>query len=85
MTRSPFLAPAVLLLLAGPGLAACNGPAGQAPPATATAPGPQAPAPDSAAARLARPAPGPVPFVNGTKVGRLLGPQTPSPPATRTR
>ena len=77
----PF-ARAVRLLLAGTGLAACNGPAAQSP--TAAAPAPAA-APDTAALRPSRPATGPVPFVNGTKVGRLLGPQTPSPAASRTR
>ena len=79
------LALAVLLLLAGAGLAACNGPADQ--PSAAAAPPPVAPpvAPDTAAHRSARPAAKPVPFVNGTKVGRLLGPQSPSPAASRTR
>lgn len=28
---------------------------------------------------------GPVPFVNPTKVGRVLGSQSPSPPASRTQ
>ncbi|WP_201982752.1 hypothetical protein [Hymenobacter rubidus] len=32
----------------------------------------------------ASPVHGPVPFVNPTKIGRTLGPRTPSPPASRT-
>ena len=84
MNHTPALA--VLLLLAGTGLVACNGPAAQQPP-TAAAPPPtvSAAAPDTAAPRRAQPPAGPVPFVNGTKVGRLLGPQSPSPAASRTR
>ena len=75
----------VLLLLAGIALAACNGPAAQSPTATGPAPASSATGPDTAARRPSRPTTDPVPFVNGTKVGRLLGPQTPSPAASRAR
>lgn len=69
-----------LLLLLG----ACNSPVADqpitgdqpAPPADSIAP------PDTVATRPVRSA---VPFVSPTKVGRVLGEQSPSPAASRTR
>jgi hypothetical protein len=68
-------------------LGACNSSPSQAPAAGATAQAPVAAADTLAADTLpSRPAPrATVPFVNPTKVGRVLGSQTPSPPASRTR
>ncbi|WP_426058197.1 hypothetical protein [Hymenobacter sp. B1770] len=74
-----------LLIAGGAWLAACNGPAAQSPvegdaPASAATPTVM---PDST--RKGQSSSGPVPFVNPTKAGRLFGPQTPSPPASRNR
>ncbi|SFQ25415.1 hypothetical protein [Hymenobacter arizonensis] len=80
-----------LLVAAGAWLAACNGPAAESPvaqdaPATASAPTPApATATEADTVQMSRPASNPVPFVTPSKAGRLLGPQTPSPPASRTR
>ncbi|MBO2008831.1 hypothetical protein [Hymenobacter negativus] len=80
MTFAPLAARLLPLLLL---LGACTSPATDQPitgnqpaalPADSIAP------PDTAAARPS----GSVPFVNPTKVGRALGEQTPSPPASRT-
>jgi len=74
---------AVLLALAATLLAACNG---SAPDQPITGNHPAPPATDSIAPPdTTAPAAGsPVPFVNPTKVGRALGEQSPSPPASRT-
>ena len=65
-------------------LTACDGPSSQAPPTKNTAPVVASPPPPDTT-RPAKAAGRPVPFVSPTKVGRLLGPQTPSPPGSRTR
>ena len=78
--KTPFVIGCVLL-------AACNGSPSQPPVGNATAQAP-AVAPDSLGADTLRTRPTPrpaVPFVNPTKAGRVLGDQSPSPPASRTR
>ncbi|MBF9223024.1 hypothetical protein [Hymenobacter ruricola] len=78
---NPFLA--ALLLAAAGTLGACNdSPVAHDAPATTPPPVPAAPAPDTTSPGRAGRA---VPFVNPTKVGRVLGNRTPSPPASRTR
>jgi hypothetical protein len=81
MTNAPLAVRLLPLLLL---LGACTSPASDQP---ITGNQPAAPladslvVPDTAASRPAQP----VPFVNPTKVGRALGEQSPSPPASRTR
>lgn len=78
--------PLPLVLLAGLGtLAACD----SAPSTSATQPDSRATPPPPAllpdTTRPASQANGKVPFVPSTKIGRILGSQSPSPPASRTR
>jgi hypothetical protein len=76
------LTAALLLTVAGT-LEACNGsPVTQDSPQTNLPPAPDttAVADTTAAARTG----GAVPFVSPTQAGRLLGPRSPSPPASRT-
>ena len=74
------LIPALLIATASALLGACNNT-----PATSDHPAPPAPAVATDTTASAPSAGGAVPFVNPTKVGRVLGSQSPSPPASRTR
>ena len=80
--------PTIALCLAAIGLlGACDGPPAR-PPATTSAEahpavaGVDTPATPAPKARAEAPA---APFVTPTKIGRLLGDKSPSPPASRTR
>ncbi|UOQ96453.1 hypothetical protein MUN81_14515 [Hymenobacter sp. 5317J-9] len=73
---------AALLLSAAGALAACNGSPVNDQPAASLAPLPAATPPDTTRAARTRRT---VPFVPQTKLGRVLGNTTPSPPASRSR
>ncbi|HEX8505342.1 MAG TPA: hypothetical protein VF630_08240 [Hymenobacter sp.] len=76
----------VLAVVTSTLLGACDGGSPSQQPPTVAAPA-SAPAPVASADSLKfKPSPPePVPFVNGTKAGRVLGAHEPSPPASRTR
>lgn len=80
MTKN--LTVAALLTVAGATLGACDGSPSQQPTAASSAPVHEVVADSTTVKALP---PEPVPFVNGTKVGRVLGGNEPSPPASRTR
>ncbi|MBJ6110900.1 hypothetical protein JAO73_17895 [Hymenobacter sp. BT523] len=71
-----------LLLAAAGALVACNGSPVNNQPATGALPAPAPATPDTTRPARAGRA---VPFVPPTKVGRVLGNGTPSPPNSRTR